>query len=165
MKVVVLSDTHVPVVQPALPEIVMNELGNAGMCFHAGDFVEYSVFDELRKRLPVHAVCGNMDCARLKSELKVKLVLTIGKRVVGITHGKDLQGDVRAYMRGVFGSDYDGIDIFIYGHTHMPQNAAIDGKIFFNPGSPTDKVFAPSNSYGILTIIEESIEPKVVRIG
>ena len=39
-----------------------------------------------------------------------------------------------------------------------------DGVLFFNPGSPTDKVFAAYNSYGILEINDKKVEGKIVKI-
>ena len=52
-------------------------------------------------------------------------------------------------VKGSFGND---IDIYIFGHTHTPYNKIHNGKVFFNPGSPTDKFFAKSNNYGILLL-------------
>jgi predicted phosphodiesterase len=36
--------------------------------------------------------------------------------------------------------------------------------LFFNPGSPTDTVFATSNFYGVLEVGEDKIEGKIVKI-
>ena len=41
----------------------------------------------------------------------------------------------------------------------------IDGKIYFNPGSPTDRVFAPYNSYGIIEIKDGKLKRRIVKIG
>ena len=57
----------------------------------------------------------------------------------------------------------DKVDIIIFGHSHTPENKKIDGILFFNPGSLTDKDFAPYNSYGILELNDE-IEAKIIRI-
>jgi len=38
-------------------------------------------------------------------------------------------------------------------------------KIYFNPGSPTDTIFAPYQSYGILEINGKEIKRSIVKIG
>ena len=45
------------------------------------------------------------------------------------------------------------------------ENKEIEGKIYFNPGSPTDKMFTPHLSYGILEINGKNLKRKVVKIG
>ena len=54
-------------------------------------------------------------------------------------------------------------DIIIFGHSHQPLCLNKNGILFFNPGSPTDKVFSESNSYGIITI-NDSIDAKIIRL-
>jgi hypothetical protein len=46
--------------------------------------------------------------------------------------------------------EFEDIDCLVYGHTHQAENKMIDGVLFFNPGSPTDRRFAMYNSIGIL---------------
>ena len=56
------------------------------------------------------------------------------------------------------------VQAVIFGHSHAPMNSMKDGVLFFNPGSPTDKIFAQENTYGILEITGKKIEGKIVRI-
>jgi predicted phosphodiesterase len=42
-------------------------------------------------------------------------------------------------------------------------NVRKNGVLLFNPGSPTDKLFASERSYGVLEIAE-SIEGHIIRI-
>ena len=51
-----------------------------------------------------------------------------------------------------FSQEMEKIDLFVFGHSHRAFDEERDGKIYFNPGSCTDKVFTPQCSYGILEI-------------
>jgi len=44
------------------------------------------------------------------------------------------------------------------------MNMKKDGVLYFNPGSPTDKIFASKNTYGILEITPKGIEGSIVDI-
>ena len=55
-------------------------------------------------------------------------------------------------------------DIVIFGHSHTPMNKYIDGTLFFNPGSPTDTIFAPYKSYWIIEIQDDNINAKIYRL-
>ncbi len=48
--------------------------------------------------------------------------------------------------------DRGRLDCIVFGHTHQTMNKVIDGTLFFNPGSPTDTIFAPYNSVGFLKV-------------
>jgi len=56
------------------------------------------------------------------------------------------------------------VDVIVFGHSHTPINERRAGVLYFNPGSPTDKIFSPYNSYGILEIIDSKIEGKIIRL-
>jgi hypothetical protein len=58
----------------------------------------------------------------------------------------------------------DKVDIIVFGHSHNPVNETRDGILYFNPGSPTDKMFSPYNSYGIIEINENSVEGKIIKL-
>jgi putative phosphoesterase len=57
-------------------------------------------------------------------------------------------------MRRVF----PGADVVVFGHSHIPLNADVDGLRLFNPGSPTDRRRQPVGTYGVL-----ELEDGVVR--
>ena len=57
-----------------------------------------------------------------------------------------------------------GIDVVMFGHSHEPLNEKNGGVLYFNPGSPNDKVFAPYCSYGILDISEKGIIGKIIKV-
>ena len=61
-------------------------------------------------------------------------------------------------------SEFKGVDAIIFGHSHAPINMTKDGILFFNPGTPTDKIFARTNSYGILEVTDKEIKGNIVAI-
>ena len=94
------------------------------------------------------------------------IVVTTGSRVgagkfrIGLIHGYGASANLIDTVKG----EFKGVDAIIFGHSHAPVNMVKDGVLFFNPGSPTDKVFAQTNSYGIIEVDDKKIEGKIVEI-
>ncbi len=62
--------------------------------------------------------------------------------------------------------DLSPYDIIIFGHVHRPYNEVWrDGKLYLNPGTPTDKRFTNINSYGYLRISKDLVEPEIIIMG
>ncbi|MFH1790630.1 MAG: metallophosphoesterase family protein [Candidatus Omnitrophota bacterium] len=145
----VISDTHIPKAAADIPEAVYKAFKGVDMILHAGDVLEMSVLKNLQKLAPVKAVCGNMDGEDMRKALKEREVITAGGFRIGLVHG---HGPIKGLEERV-GKLFDkNIDVIVFGHSHMPANEVRGKTLFFNPGSPTDKVFAPFNTYGILEI-------------
>ena len=161
MKIVVLSDTHIPASSDTLPEIVKEELKDADMIIHAGDLSEPSVYEELKNIAPVEAVVGNMDAHKLRRELPEKKILQIKNFRIGLVHGDGPPDNIINYVRGRFANEK--LDCIIYGHSHDPKIETIDNTIYFNPGSPTDEIFAPYKSFGILEV-NDKLTPKIIKV-
>ena len=159
MKVGVLSDTHVPTIVSALPPVIYDIFNGVDLILHAGDISELSVLDDLRAIAPVEAVAGNMDSAEVQIRLPFKKVITIGKFTVGLIHGK-YKLDVQQQM---VRKEFDKVDLIVYGHSHHPFWGSIDGIYFLNPGSPTDKRYAPFNSVALLDV-EDNLRAEIIRI-
>jgi uncharacterized protein len=159
MKVGIISDTHVPGAAASLPPAVFEIFRGVDLILHAGDIVGSSVLDELEAIAPVEAVAGNMDDNELHLRLPAKKLLTLGRFFVGLTHGKyriDLQKEM-------IRKDFGNVDLIVYGHSHMPFWGKIDDVWFLNPGSPTDKRYAPYNSVALLTVDDE-LEAEIIRL-
>ena len=150
MKIVVISDTHIPKAAPDLPEKVYKEIKSADLVLHAGDFVEMDFLNKLKKIVPVRAVCGNMDMDEIKKTLPQKDIIKIGKFRIGLIHGWGAPNK----LIEVIAKEFNRVDAIVFGHSHIPTIKKIKNTLFFNPGTPTDKVFAAYNSYGILEIGE-----------
>ncbi len=164
MKILVISDTHISTIKGNLHPKILNEIKSSDICIHAGDFVEYRVFDELSQMIKVYGVRGNMDDSDIRKSLPETQIINAGEIKIGVTHGKGYLAKFVPIIKNIFKDSYQDIDIFIFGHSHIPVNETIDGKIYFNPGSPTDKIFASYNSYGILEIKGKSITRRLVKI-
>lgn len=160
MKIGVLSDTHIPKAALDLPEEVYYDFVNVDLIFHAGDLVELSVLRNLEKLAPVKAVCGNMDVGAVQKILPKKLVVTVGKFKIGLIHGFGPVKGLEQRVKAEFDKD---VHMVVFGHSHMPLSEKIGKTKLFNPGSPTDKVFAPYNTYGILDVENEIVE-RIIRI-
>lgn len=160
MRILVLSDTHIPRVVQDLPERIYNEIKNVDMILHAGDFIDAEVLESLKKLKKVHAVYGNMDSPELRRTLRDKDIIKAGKFRIGLIHGygapKELIETVKA--------EFANVDAIVFGHSHIATNVVKDGVLFFNPGSPTDTIFAAQKTYGILEVTDKNIEGKIITI-
>ena len=158
----VISDTHIPDRAKEIPQKVLEEFKKVDMVIHVGDFVDLSVLDELKLVCnKVFAVWGNMDPDEIKQILPQKEILKVEKFRIGVMHGCGAPNKLMDLMEVTFASD--NVDIIIFGHSHYSVNEKRKGVVYFNPGSVTDKVFAPFNSYGIIEI-NDTIKTQIVKL-
>jgi len=160
MKIGVISDTHIPERANDIPKEVYLAFKDVDLIIHAGDLVTIKVLESLRKIAQVKAVLGNMDSSDLHKELKAREEFQIKNFKIGLTHGSGHPAKLLDLIKDRFPKE---TDIVIFGHSHRPFNEKIDKTLFFNPGTPTDTVFAPYRSYGIIEIGED-IKATIVRL-
>jgi uncharacterized protein len=153
MKIVVISDTHMPKKAKQLPERLLNDLEDCDFIIHAGDWQTMELYNELKQYGPIIGVNGNVDGPELKSLLKTKEILRAGNFHIGIVHGHGTGKTTE--KRAIETFKDDEVNCIVYGHSHIPVLKEINGIIVFNPGSPTDKRRQQEFSYGILTVGEE----------
>lgn len=165
MRILVISDTHIPIVANKLPPAVIEEAKKSNFCIHAGDFIAANVFDELSKITKTYGVLGNMDDCDLKNKLPEKQIIELGSIRLGLIHGRGSPATLMDYINMEFKQEINTLNMVIFGHTHHPLDKEIDGKIYFNPGSCTDRVFAPYPSYGVLEIDGQNIKRRIVKLG
>lgn len=159
MRVGVLSDTHVPAIVKALPTKIFDVFQGVELILHAGDIVEMSVLDELRSVAPVEAVAGNMDGPEILRKLPYKKIIPLGRYKIGLIHGIYKIDVQREMVR----KEFDDVDLIVYGHSHTPFWGKVDGVHFLNPGSPTDKRYAPYNSVAVLHVGDE-LMAEIIRL-
>lgn len=165
MKVLVISDTHIPVAANELPAVIIEQAKKSNCCIHAGDFTGIEVLKNLENLTKIYAVSGNMDNPDIRERLPGKVIIELEGINVGIIHGRGAPSNlIDNYIKHEFSDDLKKIDIIIFGHTHYPADKTIEEKIYFNPGSPTDTIFAPYRSYGILEIEGKSIKRRIIKI-
>jgi len=162
MKIGVISDTHIPSRAKGIPDIILESFKEMDMIIHAGDLTELKVFDTLKSICRnVKAVWGNMDPPDVRKYLPEKEIFTAGKYQIGLTHGYGSPASLIGLVSEIFKKDR--VDVIIFGHSHSPINEKKGKILYFNPGSLTDKIFSPFNSYGIIEINDE-IKAKIVKI-
>lgn len=159
MKIGVISDTHIPQSGEWLPEKLCEELKKVDLILHAGDLTEMQVLEKLNKLAPTKAVRGNMDTNKVRKVLPEKEIIEAGKFKIGLIHGFGAPFGLIGRLKDKF----NGVDVIIFGHSHSPENRVENGILFFNPGSPTDKVFTKFNSYGILNI-NDRIKGEIIKL-
>ncbi|MDD4953603.1 MAG: metallophosphoesterase family protein [Candidatus Omnitrophica bacterium] len=158
----VISDTHIPDRADNIPKQVIEEFKKVDMILHAGDIAELSVLQKLKSLCKdVHAVWGNMDPAEVKKTLSSKEIIKVGNHKIGLAHGEGPADRIVELLASRFKDDK--VDIIVFGHSHKSYNQTRNGILFFNPGSPTDKVFSAYNSYGIIEI-NDNITARIIKI-
>ncbi|MCD4812755.1 metallophosphatase family protein [bacterium] len=155
----VLSDTHIPVRSPILPPKLFSLFKGVDYILHAGDVEVQKVLDELEGIAPVLAVAGNMDSAL--NSLPLKRQMEIDGIRIGLIHG---YGGPRNQIRERIRKQFNKPDVIIYGHTHLPFWGEEAGIWYMNPGSPTDSLFAPYPSVGILEIEYGKINGEIISL-
>ena len=165
MRILVISDTHISTINNNLDYKILEDIKSSDICLHAGDFIEYKVFEELSQLTKVYGVCGNMDDDQIKKFLPETQIIEAEGIKIALMHGRGSPTKIIHSIKSTFEKNYQDIKIFVFGHSHIPFDKIINGKIYFNPGSPTDKVFAPYNSYGILEIGNKTITRRLMKIG
>ena len=149
MRIVVLSDTHAPRFWKRCPPAVAEHLFTAEVILHAGDVCVASVLEELSDYAPVHAVLGNNDGPDISAwGARETVELDLAGLRVGMIHDAGPKQDRLARLRRRF----PGVDLVVFGHSHIPLQAAEGNFRIFNPGSPTDKRCQPCRTLGVLEI-------------
>ncbi|AZB41340.1 metallophosphoesterase [Bacillus sp. FJAT-42376] len=154
MKLLVLSDTHIPKRSKAYPDRLLEELKQADAILHAGDFLTADAYHELCGYGMVYAVYGNADNEDVKSMLPDKQLLKMNGFTIGLIHGHEGKGRTTE-KRALNAFQDQKLDCLIFGHSHIPVHKQEGDLLLFNPGSPTDKRRQPFFSYGILTLEQE----------
>jgi putative phosphoesterase len=148
VQLAIISDTHMPRGDRALPAACVARLRAADVILHAGDLAAASVLALLESLgPPVHAVRGNVDEPELQLRLPALAVVeAAGARIVMTHDGGPADGRLARLRRR-----FPDADAVVFGHSHMPLHEADGGFQIFNPGSPTERRRAPAHTMGIAT--------------
>ncbi|PTU56830.1 hypothetical protein SAMN04487781_3501 [Cellulosimicrobium cellulans] len=144
-RLLLLSDTHVPVRARALPDQVWRAVDDADVVVHAGDWVSANLLDALEAHAArLVGVAGNNDGPDLHARLPEVARTTVeGLRlaVVHETGGKDGR-ERRA------DAAFPDVDVLVFGHSHIPWDTTSPGGLrLLNPGSPTDRRRQPVGTF------------------
>jgi uncharacterized protein len=146
VELAIISDTHMPRGNRAIPEACLARLRDADAILHAGDLVAIEVL-ELLESLgpPVHAVHGNVDEPEVAMRLPAVRVVEADAARVVMTHDGGPADRRLDRLRARF-PDADAV---VFGHSHLPLHEERDGFHIFNPGSPTERRRAPAHTMGL----------------
>ncbi|MCF2538461.1 metallophosphoesterase [Streptomyces sp. FB2] len=150
MRLLLMSDTHLPKRAKALPESLLAELPHADVVFHAGDWVDTATLDLLESRSArLVAVYGNNDGPGLRARLPEVARAELGGLRFGVVHetGAAQGREARCAAR------FPDLDVLVFGHSHIPwDTTAATGLRLLNPGSPTDRRRQPYCTYMTATV-------------
>ncbi|MFB5661093.1 metallophosphoesterase family protein [Alteribacillus sp. HJP-4] len=152
MKIIVISDTHIPGKAKKLPERLLRELSEVDLIVHAGDWQTYSVYEEISEYGPVEGVYGNVDDKEIIQRFPEKKIIEAEGWKIGITHG---HGERKTTEKRAADAFEMPIDCIIFGHSHIPMLRYKGKTLLFNPGSVTDKRKLPYYSFGIMEVTKQ----------
>lgn len=142
MRLLLLSDTHLPVRAKELQPQVWELVDQADLVIHAGDWVDVATLDALAARSArVVGVAGNNDGPDLHARLgEIARVEVDGVRIA-VIHDSGPAAEREARCDAQFGPASDApSDVLIFGHSHIPWDSTTPGRLrLLNPGSPTDR--------------------------
>ena len=145
MRLLLISDTHVPKRARALPPAVLEEVEAADVVIHAGDWVDAATLDVLEERSRrLIGVYGNNDGPELRRRLPEVARADLGGLRFAVVHetGPATGREVRA------DAAYPDSDVLVFGHSHIPWDTVSPGGLrLLNPGSPTDRRRQPVCTY------------------
>ncbi|MDX3642729.1 metallophosphoesterase [Streptomyces sp. MB09-02B] len=155
MRLLLLSDTHLPKRAKALPAPLLAELPRADVVVHAGDWVDEDTLDLLQARSRrLVAVYGNNDGPGLRARLpEVARAELAGLRLAVVHETGPAQGrEPRCAAR------FPDTDVLVFGHSHIPWDTTTStGLRLLNPGSPTDRRRQPHCTYMTATVADGAL--------
>ncbi|MFD1657114.1 metallophosphoesterase family protein [Streptomyces caeni] len=150
MRLLLLSDTHLPRRAGELPWQLLAELPRADVVVHAGDWVDVATLDLLESRSArLIGVHGNNDGPALRARLPEVARADLGGLRLGVVHETGpAQGRERRCAER-----FADLDVLVFGHSHIPWDTTTDtGLRLLNPGSPTDRRRQPHCTYMTATV-------------
>ncbi|WP_338784895.1 metallophosphoesterase [Streptomyces sp. DG1A-41] len=152
MRLLFMSDTHLPKRAEVLPAPLLAELPHADVVFHAGDWVDTATLDLLEDRCRrLVGVYGNNDGPDLRARLPEVAYVELGGLRFGVIHetGPAQGREKRCAAR------FPDLDVLVFGHSHIPwDTTAPTGLRLLNPGSPTDRRRQPHCTYMTATVAD-----------
>jgi putative phosphoesterase len=150
VRLLLISDTHVPARARGLPEQLWRAVDAADVVVHAGDWTTTTLLDALEARTArLVGVAGNNDGAELHERLGEVARTTIEDLRIAVVHetGQKQGREARADRT------FPETDLLVFGHSHIPWDTVSPaGMRLLNPGSPTDRRRQPVGTYITATV-------------
>lgn len=131
--------------------------------FHTGDIAHPRVLSSLEEVLgvPVLAVRGNADRGAWAKALPPLRVETILGQRIALIHGWGSPRYLIDRIAARIGWEYQAV---LFGHSHQPFLKTLEGVLWLNPGSPTDRRFAPYRSVAKLIVTSQEVKGELIRL-
>ncbi len=161
MRLLLISDTHVPKRARDLPARVWDEVDVADVVVHAGDWVEPELLDELEARSARLVACwGNNDGPALRARLPERADVTLAGVRFTVVHETGAVAGREARMSRL----YPDTQVLVFGHSHIPWDTRTDtGLRLLNPGSPTDRRRQPFCTYMTADVADGTLADVVLH--
>jgi uncharacterized protein len=156
VRLAVISDTHMPKGERALPVACLERCADADVILHGGDVNDLCTLHQLKTLgPPVHAVWGNNCTEEVRAAIPKELVVEIGGVRIGMIHiGGPSAGRAERLERR-----FPGCGLVIYGHSHVPEHTiTAGGTHVVNPGSPTERRTSPHCSMAMVTLAGGAVD-------
>ncbi|MGO4593219.1 metallophosphoesterase [Leifsonia sp. 2TAF2] len=152
MKLLLISDTHVPKRARSLPAQVLAAVDAADVVIHAGDWVDAATLDLLEERSRrLIGVYGNNDGPELRRRLPEVARVELGGVRFAVIHetGSATGREARCER------EFPDVDVLVFGHSHIPWDTVSPrGLRLLNPGSPTDRRRQPVGTYLTAEVVD-----------
>jgi hypothetical protein len=150
MRLVLMSDTHLPGRAGDLPPQLWAAVDAADVVVHAGDWVSLTFLSRLEGRLAgrgarLIGVYGNNDGDDVRARLpEVARAQLAGVRLAVVHETGQATGREKRMAQ-----EFHDADVVVFGHSHIPWDtfAGPHGPRLLNPGSPTDRRRQPTCTY------------------
>lgn len=141
--------------------MLWDEVDRADVVFHAGDWIDVELLDDLESRAARLIGCwGNNDGADLRARLPERADETLDGLRFTVTHETGAAKGREARMAAL----YPDSDVLVFGHSHIPWDTTADsGLRLLNPGSPTDRRRQPFCTFMTATIVGGALSDVELR--
>jgi putative phosphoesterase len=161
VRLLIVSDTHIPDFAKALPDAVLAEAARADLVLHAGDVTSSSVLERLAEAAPVLCALGNgdgEDVAGWGAGSRIETRLD-GINLAMVHDSGPRKGRARRLRRW-----FPEADLVVFGHSHIPMDVTEEGIRLLNPGSPTWKRRQDAPTFAVVVLRDGAIDARIVLV-
>ena len=146
----VISDTH-----GLLRPEAIEALRGSEHIIHAGDVGALEILVQLARLAPLTVIRGNVDKGVWTRKLPETELVEIAGVTIYVVHDLGTL-DVKP--------EAAGINVVIYGHSHVPKIDTRNGVLYFNPGSAGPRRFRLPITVGKLTLERRNVRGEIAQI-
>jgi hypothetical protein len=161
VQLLLIADTHLPKRARDLPASVWDQVDRVDVVFHAGDWVEPALLDQLEARATRLVGCwGNNDGEGVRRRLPERADVELEGVRFTVVHETGASAGRDQRMAKL----YPDTDVLVFGHSHIPWDTTAEtGLRLLNPGSPTDRRRQPFCTYLTATVSRSVLSDVVLH--